>query len=427
MSSDLQLQELTAWLAKNFVDSYLSQFQTLGVRIASDLALITADDLSAMQMPPIHCRRVLASAKADFPPAPLPPPAMVPVAASAVLPSASGGGLDVAADPPAKRSRLDPQRREGNEDSLSEPVIEASAGEVNAEGSGEGVALGRKNGRGKGKKTPSGRARAEECRARGGGRVRPSKTTGPPAGASQFSASASDPQLPSENGCRANCSTFLKNIEPQLAGARRTEAEIALMEKRRKAAPTSNRSQSVFNYQRLKEAVARLCFDSEGNWLVHEKCCRKFLGVSGAWMANTHALAVSSRQIVAAGNVPDKVTHGLLGKSSNASKGKERDAFREFVIENRSPSGSTVTTEERFYLDPKWRVFSLPEKHRDADGPPSFCTSLLEALANKNLKPVSTRSVVRWMETDFGAFRQENGNPVPNEDHTSLFPLANDG
>lgn len=80
MPSELQVM---SWLNNNFVDSYLPQFRALGVRVASDFALVTAEDLTAMQMAPIDSRRVLAAAKADFPPAPLPA-----VAASA-LPTAT--------------------------------------------------------------------------------------------------------------------------------------------------------------------------------------------------------------------------------------------------------------------------------------------------------------------------------------------------
>lgn len=123
--------------------------------------------------------------------------------------------------------------------------------------------------------------------------------------------------------------------------------------------------------------------------------------------------------------------HGMVGRSSNAYKSKEREAFRAYVKLNRAPTGRTAdrsgrTHGDKFYLDSRWQILEpcgsaeFPEDH------PSFYTSLLGALESKGLMKISTRSLKRWRQLDFGSTMLENGNPVPSENHINVFPHAKD-
>lgn len=89
---------LHAWLARNDVAAYISQFESLGVRALADVALVTLSDLEAMGMAPVDCRRVLTAAGTDF--------------------TIDGGGL-----PDARESKRRKTSRRGSLLSLSDDVL----------------------------------------------------------------------------------------------------------------------------------------------------------------------------------------------------------------------------------------------------------------------------------------------------------------
>lgn len=272
--------------------------------------------------------------------------------------------------------------------------------------------------------------------------------------------------------CNSQCSVFLEGLKPQLLHARRSKIEEAAKNKK-----SPGTGQGVHNFTRLKAAISRLCFDAAGNWLVHEKFCRSFLGVSNRWMSHAHHLAISLRQrptdtitaeklslltgearnravadVITPRDCPmtveqylrrgapeDKIfvqrsitsVHGLGGKISNAARSDAREAFREFLCLNRSPAGRTADKNRRvhgagYYLDAKWTVFTPSINVYFPDDRYSFFQSFCDALASRKIKVVHSRTVERWFEIDFGSVKLENGFPVPSPEHTAVFPHATD-
>lgn len=53
---------------------------------------------------------------------------------------------------------------------------------------------------------------------------------------------------------------------------------------------------TVYNYARLWVAVVNMLLDGRGNWVVHEKCARNYLGVSNWWLANRHKESIRATQ-----------------------------------------------------------------------------------------------------------------------------------
>lgn len=119
--------------------------------------------------------------------------------------------------------------------------------------------------------------------------------------------------------------------------------------------------------------------------------------------------------------------HGLVGKASNAAKETKRDAFRALVKLNRSPIGRTVDKNNCGHAT-VWHLNSIHQVLVPAiskefpDDRPSFLGFPLKALESKNRNPISPRTLQRWMDLDFGSTKLYNGYPVPNEEHTTIFP-----
>lgn len=461
MASDSQQNELRSWLAKNFVEAYLPSLQSLGVKVASDLALITAEDLRSLKMPPIDVRRVLSSAFVDFPPAALPE-----------------GALQKTPSFPAKRAKR--PRPAPPED----PDIDVAAAPANASASATASAdspkrkrAGKAGGiaKGKGQATTGGLVPSAKDKRRTASRARGTAHV------------LSDKSAKAVDGCGAGCVVFLQGLETELKAARRTEAEIAAMERAREREKASAKTdekgpeegeddvgvskmpkgQLVYNYTRLKDVVVRTCFDEGGNWRVHGGCAQKFLGVSCAWMGTAHSAAILMRreptEMMRVGKIREmlekdkkkavenivlpkgcevgaeeyfrglkdeddvsvrketELVHGLAGRKSNASKGTQREAFREMVVANRVPSGKDGG-EAVYFLDSKWKSLTSAENTSDAGVCTSFYLAFLTYLGSKGLKLVSARSITRWMVSDFGAVKHENGQAEPNLEHTILFP-----
>lgn len=457
MASDSQKNELRSWLAKNFVEAYLPSLQSLGVKVTSDLALITAEDLHSLKMPPIDVRRFLSSAFVDFPPAALPE-----------------GALQKTPPVPAKRGKR--PRPAPPED----PDFDVTAATANASASATASANLRK-------KKRAGKSKGNSPTTTGGS-VPSAKDKRRTASRARGTAHVlSDKSAKAVDGCGAGCVTFLQGLESELKAARRTEAEIATMERareREKASAKADRrgsdegeedvgvskmpkGQLVYNYTRLKDVVVRTCFDEGGNWRVHGGCAQKFLGVSCAWMGTAHSAAIVMRReptaVMKVGKIREmlekekkrvvenivlpegcevgaekyfrglkneddvsvrketELVHGLAGRKSNASKGTQREAFREMVVANRVPSGKDGG-EAVYFLDSKWKSLTSTESNSDAGVCSSFYLAFLSFLETKGLKPVSARSITRWMVSDFGAVKHENGQTEPSLEHTILFP-----
>ena len=221
----------------------------------------------------------------------------------------------------------------------------------------------------------------------------------------------------------------------------------------------------VYNLQRLRERLAVLCFDLQGNYTVHAGCLVALLGVSPDYLASLHACVIDQKraeiyqkpkgeltarllkQVVVpssytgpggqrgyVGSLPEgavvdlrrlTLAHGLSGQASNFAKQYElaHELFIQFVVNNRSSTGRTLQDDGRyhgaqFHLSPawtqeRWRVES-DRQHQNGD--PDMCFSVVARRELQNgidalkaqgdsraakAKVPSDQICCRWLKKDF--------------------------
>jgi len=261
------------------------------------------------------------------------------------------------------------------------------------------------------------------------------------------------------------CAALLAASESQFLGARRTAQELKY------AAGTNENGQSKYNYSRLGAVVLHIVWDGAGNWRVHEKCVRRFLGVSNSWMAAWHQRAMelskeptramlkaeiladvrrddligrvvrpdgcllSLRRFFAAAANSDSLTvtsaaaaHGLKGKASNRTRTKARELFRSWVEAHRCLTGRAPDRNGRahgaaWYLHSRFEVLR-PQGTRDER--PSVAVAFNDALAASETPPINTQVIGRWMRELFGSHTITDGVRVPSLQHTTICPHKTD-
>ena len=232
----------------------------------------------------------------------------------------------------------------------------------------------------------------------------------------------------------------------------------------------------VYNLQRLKERLAVLCFDLQGNYTVHAGCLVELLGVSPAYLASLHACVIDQKrtpvyqkpkgeltarllgQVIVPSSytgpggqrgyvesLPEgaavdlrrlTLTHGLRGQASNFAKqyALAHELFIQFVMNNRSTTGRTLQDDGRyhgpqFYLSPawtqeRWRVES-DRQHQNGD--PDMCFSFvvrrelqngIDALKAQGDSRAAKAKVpchkvcCQWLKKDFFGIGAERGHTV---------------
>jgi len=294
---------------------------------------------------------------------------------------------------------------------------------------------------------------------------------GTAAGPSQACSSSGVSRLGHSADVGCSCVATLTDLGPQLAVAKRSAQEKA------QAAARCGKQSAIpnYNYARLGLLVTTLLFDARGNWLVHERCARVFLGVSNSWMANRHKLAIQAARApidvmtkseIAAHCNPDatinriirpdscllslrqyfmnspmntrfeltsKVSdHGLAGSPSNRRKRKERALFLAFVNKHRSPTGRTADKSGRYhgaayYLDAKWVVLRPGRsKNGVVDNRRCFSEDFNHSLVSNGLPRVHPDVPLRWLRELFGSTRRIEGILRPSDEHTTAFPHKTD-
>ena len=265
----------------------------------------------------------------------------------------------------------------------------------------------------------------------------------------------------------ATCAPKLRNLQDRLRveGCHRTAQE----------SKHAKDKDMVYNLQRLKERLAVLCFDLQGNYTVHAGCLVALLGVSPDYLASLHACVIDQKrakiyqkpkgeltarllkQVVVPSSytgpggqrgyvdsLPEgadvdlrrlTLTHGLRGEASNFAKqyALARELFIQFVMNNRSTTGRTLQDDGRFHgaefhLSPawtqeRWRVES-DRQHQNGD--PDMCFSVVARRELQNgidvlkaqgdsraakSKVPSDQICCRWLKIDFGV-GAERGHTV---------------
>lgn len=96
-----------------------------------------------------------------------------------------------------------------------------------------------------------------------------------------------------KNGC--HCLGLLQSLSRQVDAANRTVREV-----KKADSAAGGRGESVHsahNYASLGLVAIDLLFEGRGNWVLHEGCARRYLGVSNFWLARCHSRAIDAAQV----------------------------------------------------------------------------------------------------------------------------------
>jgi len=247
------------------------------------------------------------------------------------------------------------------------------------------------------------------------------------------------------NGC--GCSKDLKVL-----------ADTALLTAKRTAPEKKARTQTEWNYARLKPLLEVHAFDAKGNYRYHSHCLATYFGVSATFVSSVHRSKLGSVEdpteevdkhvvekddlftlVVVPENVGGKTqlqyvrglldnakvtivrrpsSHGLSGKTgseANKSNTAAREAFRTWAGLHMAPSGSTIQADGQlhgapYYFDADILVICRQKVKKGGSGTPRpdhdvLSMSFINALrASKKLPEVQipgATTVERWIKADY--------------------------